>query len=68
MMNQMQQSIRSYVHCLQNEGDFSKAPLHLFVSTTLMDLLHVDFMSIEMTMELNRMPKATNVLVFEAIS
>ena len=30
-----------------------------------MDLLHVDFTSIEMTMELNRLSKVTNVLVFQ---
>ena len=30
-----------------------------------MDLLHVDFTSIEMTLELNRSPKLTNVLVFQ---
>ena len=30
-----------------------------------MDLLHVDFTSIEMTMELNRLPQVTNVLVFQ---
>ena len=30
-----------------------------------MDLLHVDFTSIETTLELNRLPKVTNVLVFQ---
>ena len=30
-----------------------------------MDLLHVDFTSIEMTLELNRLPEVTNVLVFK---
>ena len=30
-----------------------------------MDLLHVDFASIEITMELNKPPKAANVLVFQ---
>ena len=43
----------------------SKAPLHPIVATTLMDLLHVDFTSIEMTLELNRPPKVGNVLVFQ---
>ena len=50
MTNQMQQSIKSFVCCLQHEGDLSKAPLHLIVATALMDLLHVDFTSIEMTL------------------
>ena len=65
MTNQMRQSIRSCVHCLQHEGNLSKAPLHLIVATTLMNLLHVDFTSIETTLELNRPPKVTNVLVFQ---
>ena len=39
-------------------------PLHPIVATALMDLLHVDFTSIEMALELNRLPRVTNVLVF----
>ena len=61
----MQWSIKSCVHCLQHEGNLSKVALHPIVATTLMDLLHVDFTSIEMTLELNRPPKITNVLVFQ---
>ena len=53
------------MHCLQHEGNLSKVPLHPIVSIAPMDLLHVDFTSIEMTMEPNRPPKATNVLVFQ---
>ena len=64
MTNQMQQSIKSYAHCLQHEGDVSKVPLLLIVATIPLDLLHVDFTSIGATMELNRLPKAANVLVF----
>ena len=64
MTNQMQQSIKSCVHCLQHEGNLSKVPLHPIVATTLMDLLHVDFTSIEMILGLNRPSKVTNVLVF----
>ena len=37
----------------------------MIVATALMDLLHVDFTSIEMTMELNRPPKIANVLVLQ---
>ena len=59
MANQMQQAIKSCMHCLQHEGNLSKAPLHPIVATALMDLLHVDFTLIEMTLELNRPPKAT---------
>ena len=53
------------MHCLQHEGNLSKVPLHLIVTTAAMDLLHVDFTSIETTLELNRPLKVTNVLVFQ---
>ena len=65
MTNQMQQSVTSCTHCLQHEGDLSKVPQHPMVATTPMDLLHVDFTSIEMTLELNRPPKVTSLLVFQ---
>ena len=65
MTNQVQQSIKSCMHCLQHEGNLPKVPLHPIVSTAPMDLLHVDFTSIEMTMDLNRLPKVANVLVFQ---
>ena len=61
----MQQSIRSCMHCLQHEGDLPKVPLHPIVATAPMDLLHVDFTSIEMTLGLNRLPKVANILVFQ---
>ena len=61
MTNQMQQSINPCACCLQHAGDLSKAPLHLIMATTPMDLLHVDFTSTEMTLELNRLPKVANV-------
>ena len=51
MMNQVQQSIKSYMHCLQHDGNLPKAPLNLIVSTTPMDLLHIDFTSIKTTMK-----------------
>ena len=63
MTSQVQQSIKSGVHWLQHEHNLSKATLHLIVATTPMDLLHVDFTSFETTLELNRLPKVTNVLV-----
>ena len=65
MTNQIQQSIKSCACCLRHEGNLSKVPLHLIVATNLMDLLHVDFTSTEMTLELNRLLKVTNVLVFQ---
>ena len=65
MVNQKQQSIKSCAHCLQHQGNLSKVPIHPIVATALMDLLHVDFTSILITLELNRPPKVTNVLVFQ---
>ena len=66
MVDKMQQSIKSCTHCLQHEGNLSKVPLHLIVATAPMDLLHIDFTSIEITLELNRLPKViANILVFQ---
>ena len=64
MINQMQQSIKSCMHYLQHEGNFPKVPLHPIVATTLLDLLHIDFTSIEMTMELNQLSRIAKILVF----
>ena len=35
------------------------------MATASLDLLHVDFTSIETTMELNESPRVSNVLVFQ---
>ena len=42
-----------------------RAPLCPIVATTPLDLLHVSFTSIETTLELNQLPRVTNVLVFQ---
>ena len=65
MINQMQQSVKSCMHCLQHEGDLPKVPLHPIVATAPMDLLHEDLTTTEMTLELNRLPKVVNILVFQ---
>ena len=65
MTDQVQKSLRSFMHCLQHEGNLSKVPLHPIVSTAPMHLLHLDFTSIEMTMELIRPPKVVKILVFQ---
>ena len=65
MANQMRQSIRACTHCLQFEGGFPKAPLCPIVATAPLDLLHVDFTSIETMLELNQSPRVTNVYVFQ---
>ena len=61
----MRQVIRTCTHCLQHEGGILKAPLCPIVATTPLDLLHVDFTSIETTLELNQLPRVTNVLLFQ---
>ena len=65
MTNQMWQSIKTCMCCLQHDGSLSKAPLHPIVATAPLDLLHVDFTSIETALELNQSPKVTNILVFQ---
>ena len=65
MAKQMRQVIRACKHCLQYEGGTPKAPLGPIVPTTPLDLLHVDFTSIETTLELNQSPRVTNVLVLQ---
>ena len=65
MINQMQQSLKNCMCCLQHEGNLAKVHLHLIVATAPLDLLHIGFTSIETTMELNQPPRVTNVLVFQ---
>ena len=65
MANQVQKSLKSCMHCLQHEGTLSQVPLHSIVSTAQMDLLHIDFTSIKTTMDINRLPKFSNALVFQ---
>ena len=62
---QMRQVIKACKHCLQYEGGILKAPLCLIVAIAPLDLLHVDFTSIETMLELNQLPRVTNVLVFQ---
>ena len=65
MANQMRQSIRACTCCLQYEGGFPKAPLCPIVATAPLDLLHVDFTSIETMLEPNQSLRVANVLVFQ---
>ena len=65
MAKQMRQTIRDCTCCLQYEGGFPKAPLCPIVATAPLDLLHVDFTSIETTLEPNQSPRVANVLVFQ---
>ena len=65
MTSQKWQSIRTCTCCLQHEGSLHKAPLHPIMATAPLDLLHVDFTSIETTLKPNQSPRVTNVLVFQ---
>ena len=56
MAKQMRQVIKTCRHCLQYEGNTPKAPLCPVVDTAPLDFLHVDFTSIETTMELDSSP------------
>ena len=65
MAKQMRQVIGACKCCLQYEGGTPKAPLCPIMATAPLDLLHVDFTSIETTLELNQLPRVGNVLVFQ---
>ena len=65
MAKQMRQVIKACRHCLQYESATPKAPLCPIVATVPLDLLHVDFTSIETMMELDKSPRVANVLVFQ---
>ena len=54
-----------YTCCLQHKGSLPKAPLQPIMATAPLDLLHVDFTSIEMTIKPNQSPRVANVLVFQ---
>ena len=61
----MRQVIKACRCCLHYEGGTPKAPLCPIVATAPLDLLHVDFTSIETTMELDQSPRVANILVFQ---
>ena len=63
--NKLRQVIKACRHCLQYEGSTPKAPLCPIVATTPLDLLLVDFTTIETMMELDKSPRVANVLVFQ---
>ena len=65
MAKQMRQVIRACTCCLQYGGGIPKAPLCPIVATAPLDILHVNFTSIETTLELNQLPRVANVLVFQ---
>ena len=64
----MQRILKNCKRCVWHEGGQSKAPLHQIIATAPLELLHIDYMSIDMTMELNQSPKVVNILVFQGYS
>ena len=64
MATQMQKMISSCEQCIQHEGIHGKAPMWLIIVTTPLKLLHVEFTSIETTMEFDQPLNMVNLLVF----
>ena len=65
MAKQIRQVSKACRCCLQYEGSTHRAPLCPIVATSPLEHLHVDFTSIETTMELDKSPRVANVLVFQ---
>ena len=63
MAMQMQRAISGCERCIHHEGAHAKALLQTILVTSPLELLHVDFTSIEMVMELDQPPHVVNVLV-----
>ena len=63
MEDDCQALVRECQCCKVFEGVVMKAPLCPIQAYTPLELVHVDFTSIEMTMELNQPPSVKNVLV-----
>ena len=64
MAVQMQKVISNCKQCTQHEGTHTKAPVQPIIVTAPLELLHIDFTSIETTMELDQPPNVVNILVF----
>ena len=54
MAMQMQKAMSNCEKCIQHEGNHVKAPMQPIIATTPFELLHVDFTSIDTTMELDQ--------------
>ena len=55
--------VRGCSHCRAFEGEVPKAPLCLIRAYAPLELVHLDYTSIESTMELNKPPMVKNILV-----
>ena len=63
MVNDCRTLVHECQHCKIFEGALVKAPLCPIQAYSPLELVHVDFTSIETTMELNKPPSVKNVLV-----
>ena len=63
MARQMQRVIKSCESSIQHEGAHAKALLQTILVTSPLELLHVDFISIVMMMEMDQPTHMLNVLV-----
>ena len=61
---QMQKVISNCKWCVQDEGTHVKVPMQPIIAAAPLELLHIDFTSIEMTMELDQPPNVVSILVF----
>ena len=64
MAMQMQKVISNCKWCIQHEGAWAKAPMQPIIATAPLELPHVDFTSIEMTMDLDKPLNMVSILVF----
>ena len=55
--------VKQCPHCQAFEGEVPRAPLYPIQAYALLELVHLDYTSIESTMELNKPPVVKNVLV-----
>ena len=61
---QMQKAISNCEWCNQHGGTCTKVPMQPIIVSAPLEFLHIDFLSIEMTMEFDQPPNMVNVLVF----
>ena len=64
MINKVRSSVKGCHRCIKFEAKGVKVPLNPITATAPMELLHVDFTSIERPVALNQQTSSVNVLVF----
>ena len=64
MAAQMQKVINNHEQYIQHEGTQSKVPVQPTIDAVPLELLHIDFTSIETMMGLEQPPNMGNIFVF----